>query len=127
MKVREFTVSKQVIIPKQEFENVKVMESITYEIDETEDLDMVSVLAWDELNKLLKQEVDRVAKNIEISQHRTQEASPVTTTSDKSYCSLHKVQMKERTSQAGTTYFDHRRKNAGGSWERCFGSGWKGQ
>lgn len=41
-------------------------------------------------------------------------------------CKLHNVQMKERTSPAGGTYYDHRRKLDTGEWERCSGYGFKG-
>ena len=41
-------------------------------------------------------------------------------------CLEHNVQMKERKSPAGGTYYDHRKTNEAGEWERCSGYGFKG-
>jgi len=42
------------------------------------------------------------------------------------YCELHKIEMKERTSPNGGHYYDHRHKNPDDTWEKCNGTGYKG-
>lgn len=46
---------------------------------------------------------------------------------DENICPIHKVPMKQRTIPgSGGMWYDHRRKNAEGEWEKCNGvSGWK--
>lgn len=41
-------------------------------------------------------------------------------------CPIHNVSMKERKSVAGGTYWDHRKTNEAGEWEKCSGTGFKG-
>ena len=82
MNIKEFVVSKQVIIPKGQFDNVKVMMSITYEHD---GFDMDYEHAWNELNQELRKEVARVSSSITPTQP-SQALMPV-----ESICPTHHV------------------------------------
>lgn len=120
-RLTEFTVSKQVIVPKGQYDNIKAMQSLTFEVPEGEEPDYDK--AWAELNLELLKEVDSIEAEVEKTAPKVEPSSttykpPV----QENECPLHKGQYLEWSAypskKTGKKYKFH--KLADGTY--CFGN-----